>query len=327
MEDGMIYVEKEIKKLILPEIYFKGGKEFFLDPFRKRLIYKTPEEKVRQLTALYFMEVLNVPYEMIMFEQILSHYGVKSNKRADIIIHRMDSENELMYPQLIIECKGENVIIDDHAVKQAINYANKLECEYVVITNGIHMLPLKYIETKNEYARLKKIPNYNEMISGRYEPLPRKEVRDRVPFNQLKNQCDLYLNQEIGASTPKYMLPFLTNLVECILDETHQLPQKKYDIFELKKDYGNRVLSYGNASGGRFYGVYRSFIVRYNGNDEIVSVGFSTYSTSARPNTIRTCLNVAIDSERTSHHSLQLVIDDSLSVDSNKFRFSHSVKI
>ena len=41
MEDGMIYVEKEIKKLILPEIYFKGGKEFFLDPFRKRLIYKT----------------------------------------------------------------------------------------------------------------------------------------------------------------------------------------------------------------------------------------------------------------------------------------------
>lgn len=120
----MIYFEKEIKKIKLPERYLKGGKECYLDPFRKKLIYITPEEKVRQQTALYFMEVLNVPYEMIMLEQILSHYGVKSNKRADIIIHKMDPSSKLMYPHAIIECKEENVILNNNAIEQAIEYAD-----------------------------------------------------------------------------------------------------------------------------------------------------------------------------------------------------------
>src|SRR5699024_4227273 len=61
--------------------------------------------------------------------------------------------------------------------------------------------------------------------------------------------------------------------------------------------------------------------------DEIVSFGFSTYNTYAKPDIIKTCLNVAIDNERTSHHSLQLVIDDSLSVESNIYKFTHSGRI
>ena len=323
----MIYFEKELKEMKLPETYHKGGRSCYLEPFRKKMIYITPEEQVRQRIANYFIDILNVPSDMILVEECLSNYGINSNKRADIIIHNWNPDSELKYPCAIIECKEPNVNVDDNAIAQAIEYADELGCDYIFVSNGVNILAAKYDEIRNKYIMLNSLPTYEEMINGKYEAIPPMEVPPRIPFNQLKKRYDTYIDQDFGTSTPKTMIPFLTNLWECFLDETHTLPVKKYNIFELTKDYGNRLLTYGNASGGKFFGVYRSFIIKFEGNDEFVSIGFSTYSTTAKSEDIRTCINVAIDNERLTHHSLQFVVDNQLEIKGDECHFYHSGKI
>ena len=39
---------KDLDQMELPEIHSSDGKEYFLDPVRKKLILKTPEEVIRQ---------------------------------------------------------------------------------------------------------------------------------------------------------------------------------------------------------------------------------------------------------------------------------------
>lgn len=79
------------------------------------------------------------------------------------------------------------------------------------------------------------------------------------------------------------------------------------------------MLSYGNAAGGRFFGPYRSFLVRVNGNVEFYSIGVTTYCKSTSPDKVKTGIAIAHDDERESHHALQLVADDNLMVHGNKF--------
>lgn len=323
----MISLEQKLKNMKLPEIYYQRERECYLDPFRNKMIYITPEETVRQQIARYFVDVLKVPVDMVLIEEHLSHYVIGSNKRADIIIHKYESENETLIPCAIIECKADNVMIGDSAVKQAIGYADEIGCDYVFVSNGSAILAAKYDGTQNEYIMLNSLPTYNDMLNGKYEAVATSEVPSRIPYNLLEDHSNLYVGQEFGTSTPKNMLSILTNLWECLLDETRTLPTKKYKIFELTKDYGNRLLSYGNASGGKFFGVYRSFIIKVDGNDEFVSIGFSTYSTSAKPENVRTCINVAIDNERLTHHALQLVVDNHLIISGDKCHFYHSGRV
>ena len=98
-------------------------------------------------------------------------------------------------------------------------------------------------------------------------------------------------------------------------------------MFSLIEDYGVRTLSYGDAGGGTFNGLYRSFIIEANGNTEFVSIGLSTYATFARPDDVKTVLNVAIDNEKESHHALQLSIDDNVVYENGIVTFYHSGRI
>ena len=87
------------------------------------------------------------------------------------------------------------------------------------------------------------------------------------------------------------------------------------------------MLTYGNSSGGTFYGPYRSFLIEYNGSTEFVSFNVTTYWKSVTPDKVKTCLCVAIDNEKTTHHALQLVIDDNVTVEEDVVSFYHHGKI
>lgn len=102
---------------------------------------------------------------------------------------------------------------------------------------------------------------------------------------------------------------------------------KSYKIFTLIEDYGVRQLSYGNAGGGVFYGLYRSFIIDYKGSTEIVSIGFTPYGSFANSEIEKTAMVVAIDNEDDSHHALQYSIDDNLKQTGNTYTFYHHGKI
>ncbi len=318
-----------LEKAPLPKIFNRNGKQCYLDPIRKKLIFITPEETVRQKVISYLINDLKVPQNVITVESHLSHYGIESNRRADIIIHAVNDEGLLM-PIAIVECKAPGVILGNKAADQLTDYCNKLCCDYAMMVNDLESFTYHYDDNKEQYIQIEGLPVYEKMISGKFEPVIDAGIPKRIPHSEIsefvKNNIDEN-EPNISDQTEHHLACFAFNILECLLDVSHKLPTKKYDLFTIVEDYGVRMLSYGDAGGGVFNGLYRSFIITANGNTEIVSLGLSTYATFARPDDIKTVLNVAIDNEKESHHSLQLVLDDNAVYTGNHFSLYHHGKI
>ena len=114
----------------LPKLYMRQRKECYLDPIREKLIYVTPEETVRQRMISYLINELNVPKEAIGVEEHLSHYGINSKYRADIIVHGRNGRDD--DPILIIECKAPDVYLDEKTLNQVTNYCYLVYADYAV---------------------------------------------------------------------------------------------------------------------------------------------------------------------------------------------------
>ena len=313
----------------LPKIYKRGNKDCYLDPVRKKLIYITPEETVRQKVISYLIDVLDVPAEMISVEAHLSHYGVRSKRRADIIVHGTDSEGVLR-PVAIVECKAPGIILGEKAADQITDYCNSLGCDFAMMVNDCESFTYHYDENRDEYIQIDGLPKYSELLENNFSEVVPGEFPARIAHDKisafLKENLDEY-SPDISNLTEHSLACAAFNLLEGLLDPRHQLPKRDYDLFSLIEDYGVRTLSYGNVAGGNFSGLYRSFIIDVNGSTEFVSIGLSTYATFARPDDVKTVLNVAIDNEKESHHALQLVLDDNVEYSGNKFTFLHHGKI
>lgn len=313
----------------LPKIYKRGNKDCYLDPVRKKLIYITPEETVRQKVISYLIDVLDVPAEMISVEAHLSHYGVRSKRRADIIVHGTDRDSVLR-PVAIVECKAPGIILGEKAADQITDYCNSLGCDFAMMVNDCESFTYHYDENRDEYIQIDGLPKYSELLENKFSEFVPGEFPARIAHDKisafLKANLDEY-SPDISNLTEHSLACAAFNLLEGLLDPRHQLPKRSYDLFSLIEDYGVRTLSYGNAAGGNFSGLYRSFIIDVNGSTEFVSIGLSTYATFARPDDVKTVLNVAIDNEKESHHALQLVLDDNVEYSGNKFTFLHHGKI
>lgn len=323
---------KDIIKL--PPIYKRNGKDCYLDPIRKRLIYITPEETVRQEVISYLIDSLNVPAEMLSVEQHLSHYGINTKKRADIVIHKMDSE-DVSRPVAVIECKAPEIYLDMKAKEQMLEYCDLIGADYAMLTNGIDQYCFKYDIERDEYIILTDLPKYQDMLSDVYEEWYPGELPPRIPFDKLQKYLEEDFSQrddedygvDISKLTPMNIAVPVFNFWEGLLDTRVKMPVGNYGLFEMIEDYGVRMLSYGNASGGTFFGPYRSFLVKVNENVEFYSIGVTTYSKSSNPTKVKTCIAVAHDDEKDAHHALQLIADDNLHVCGDKVNIYHHGRI
>ncbi len=319
----------------LPPIFNRNGKDCYLDPIRKKLIYITPEETVRQKVISYILNMLKVPINMVSVEDNLSHYGIKTRERADIIIWQKCNESEIL-PLAVVECKAPNVPLDDKAYNQAINYSEGLGCQYTILVNGIDFICYAYDE-QNGYHRITEVPSYMNMIKGEYEMYDMGELPPRIPFDKLKNEI-LNIQEDfkagyatdISGETPMELALPSFNLFEGLMDTRVKMPTGDYGLFKLIEDYGVRMLSYGNGSGGLFFGPYRSFLVDVNNSTEFYSISLSPYSKASCEKTDKptmTCICVAHDDEKTAHHALQLVVEDNLVVNGDVVKFYHHGRI
>lgn len=313
----------------LPKVYIRKGRECYLDPIRKKLIYITPEETVRQRVLSYLINDLKVPAGMISVEDHLSHYGLKTSLRADIII-KCYTKNDKLIPITVIECKAPGVGLGEKTANQMLEYSDLLGCDYAMMINGEEFFCYYYVEQEERYIQINSLPSYKDMLSDKFAAFEPGEFPERIPYNEipeyLKNNID-ELSFDISDKTEHGLACAAFNLLEGILSPYHRMPAGQYQIFRLLEDYGVRMLSYGNAGGGVFYGPYRSFLIERNGSTEFVSIGFSTYGSFSNPEVCKTAMNIAIDNEKESHHSLQLVIDDNLRYIGNRFTFYHHGRI
>ena len=323
-----------IDELKLPPIYKRQGKDCYLDPIRKKLIYITPEETVRQKIISYLIEVLHVPENMITVEDRLSHYGIDSKERADIIVNQLDAENRIC-PLAVIECKAPEVGLGEKEENQVLTYCDELQCEYAMLVNGVVCECVKFCEDLNDYRLIEELPTYQKMIDGEYKEMDIGELPPRIPFNNLKKNLieefnnieDPHEASDISPMTDMSIAVPAFNLLEGLYDTRKKMKKGNYGLFKLLSDYGVRMLTYGNASGGSFYGPYRSFLIDVAGSTEFVSMSISTYFKSSNPDVVKTCLSVAIDNEKETHHSLQMVLDDNLKVEGKTCYFYHTGRI
>lgn len=105
------------------------GKTYVFDNFRKKWVVLTPEEHVRQYVLLYLTKKLNYPASRIAVEKQVLVNGL--SKRFDAVVFDIDHK-----PWMIIECKAPDVPITESTLNQLLQYHNKLQCSYWLITNG-----------------------------------------------------------------------------------------------------------------------------------------------------------------------------------------------
>ena len=110
----------DLTKQPLPKKFKRSGKDYFLDTIRKRLVLITPEEIVRQRMVSYLINDLKVPKNMIIVEAPIIHYGIDSQRRADIVVHGWDEKQNCNVPVLIIECKADGVYLGNKVAKSGI---------------------------------------------------------------------------------------------------------------------------------------------------------------------------------------------------------------
>lgn len=311
----------------LPPVYKRDGRDCYLDPIRQKLIFITPEETVRQKVISYLIDTLHVPANTICVEQHLSHYGIASTKRADIIIEKLDKENDELNPLAVIECKAPDVFLGEGPGKQMTEYADALLCDFCMMTNGTEAVCYYYDPKKETYVEAESLPEYVSMVKGEFVEAPRPDPLPRLTFDEIPAHCREYDGADIGADTPDHLAAVCVNFLECMLYPEHKFPAKRYRLFRVIEDYGVRLLNYGNASGGQFFGRYRSFLIEYAGSTEFVSIGLNSYYTWSRQDISKTAINIAIDNEKTAHHSLQLVVDDNVGIVGDKVTFHHHGRI
>jgi len=332
----------DLSKAKLPPTYIRNNRECYLDPVRKRLIYITPEETVRQKVISYLLHALKVPMNMLQVEEHLSHYGLKSKDRADIVILARNKE-DCLFPIAVIECKADNVPLDEKAMNQAMDYSDALGSVYTMLINGTRFFCYKYDEALNQYVQIEDLPEYDAMIAGDYLAVREDTPPERIPYEALEEELraafdanDDFCRTDISKYTPMELALPAFNLWEGLLDVRVKMPVGDYGLFKLIEDYGVRMLTYGNASGGQFYGPYRSFLVSMDGNTEIFSIGFATYGKASwvgKDGNIQsdkhqlTCICVAHDNEKNSHHALQLLVDEDAVADGKTVRFYHNGRI
>ncbi len=327
----------DLTKAVLPPVFVRDGKQCYLDPIRQKLIFIKPEETVRQKMISFLQNVLYVPMRKLTVEEPLFHYGVKSRNRTDIVILAENDEgNE--YPLAVVECKAPSVALDDRAMNQMLDYSDALGASFVMLTNGEYSFCYRWDEPSKKYVDIMALPAYPDMLVGKYVEEAEEEPPERIPFDQLEIALREAWAEEkkentfgdISPATPISLAVPAFNLLECLLDYRVKMPTGNYGLFRLVEDYGVRMLSYGNGSGGQFFGPYRSFLVDVNGSTEFFSINVTTYWKSGwdmEEKPPKTCINVAHDNEKSSHHALQLVVEDNCGVMGDVVHFYHHGRI
>ena len=129
----------------------ENGKVKIFDPIRKKYLVATPEESVRQLLTLYFLEDLGYKKNAISIEKMLIINSLQ--KRFDILVY-----DENTKPFLIVECKSPKIKITDDVFRQAAVYNFELQAPYLVVCNGLETYCCKMDYGEKTFEFLENLP-------------------------------------------------------------------------------------------------------------------------------------------------------------------------
>ena len=141
----------------------------------------------------------------------------------------------------------------------------------------------------------------------------------RLPFEELPTLIPFLKGKRIAKNLDVKKSISMANLYECLMDSKHTLPDKKYKIFTLLEDMGVRMMQVGSRGGG-YYGPYRRFRIQFRDVELVVGIGMHRFLNRVRS---ILCVSVQIGEEGKPHHSLQLAVDDYMTIKGRTCTFVH----
>ena len=146
-----------MKDFILPKYNFKtrlvSGKKQIFDPVRKKYVYLTKEEWVRQNIIQFLIKEKFYPVSLIRVE-----FNLKFNtlsKRADIVC--FDKNGSVM---LLVECKSPEIQLNQNVFDQIAIYNLSFKSKFLLVTNGLNYFCCEMNYSKKKYSFLSEIPSF-----------------------------------------------------------------------------------------------------------------------------------------------------------------------
>ncbi|MDW3194009.1 MAG: type I restriction enzyme HsdR N-terminal domain-containing protein [Cytophagales bacterium] len=132
----------------------QNGDEFYVfDIIRKKMIFLTPEEWVRQHFLHLLINHLGYPKSLIKVES-----GLKYNhreKRSDLLVY--DRSAKVF---MLIECKSYKIEMGKATLHQLATYNKVLDADHVAITNGLRHFCWQKKEDRSTYDPLEDFPPF-----------------------------------------------------------------------------------------------------------------------------------------------------------------------
>lgn len=113
------------------KIETRNGQPHIFDALRKKWLVLQDEEWIRQNFIQYLLQTMRYPRTLIALEKEIRLGELK--KRFDILVYDTDHR-----PWMLIECKADQVLLNDAVLNQVLRYHIALPAQYLVITNGNH---------------------------------------------------------------------------------------------------------------------------------------------------------------------------------------------
>lgn len=129
------------------------GKAYIFDIIRKKYIYLTPEEIVRQNFLDYLISEKKYSKNLIKLESQIKYNTLE--KRSDILVYDISGQ-----PFLLVECKADSVAINQKTIEQASRYNLQMKAPYLCVTNGLKTYCFEVDFEKNTFFQLSNIPDF-----------------------------------------------------------------------------------------------------------------------------------------------------------------------
>ena len=129
------------------------NKTLIFDIIRKKYVYLTPEEWVRQHCLWFLIKEKKYPKSLINVEKELLLNNTK--KRTDIVAFSSSGN-----PLLIVECKAPSLQITQDTFDQIARYNMQLNSEYLLLTNGLDHYCCIMDHQNKKYQFLSEVPKF-----------------------------------------------------------------------------------------------------------------------------------------------------------------------
>ncbi len=129
----------------------RKGQVLVLDPVRRKFVRATPEEIVRQMWIIYFINIAIINIKLISVERVFMIEGML--RRFDLVIF-----DKSTHPVLLAEFKAPEIKIQQSTFDQIARYNMQLHVPYSLISNGSQHYCFQIDDEKKGFIWQKELP-------------------------------------------------------------------------------------------------------------------------------------------------------------------------